>query len=115
MRRLLEHVPEDGQHGVRHDGLYGSAARTKRNACREIVGGLTEVAPEERIRPRGPICRCGAPLVLLLTVRGRWGGKGNSNRKGHERGRASSGEGFAQQGDEPVTASAEKRSLRLRL
>lgn len=115
VRRLLEHVPEDGQHGVRHYGLYGSAARVKRNACREIVGGLAETAPAERSRPTGPICRCGAPLVLLLTVRGRWGGKANSNRKGHARQEASSDNGFAQQVNEPVTTSAEKRSLRDRL
>ena len=115
VRRLLEHVPEDGQHGVRHYGLYGSAARAKRNACREIVGGLEEVGPEERARPTGPICRCGAPLVLLLTVRGRWGRKGNSNKEGHARGQAGSDGRFAQQVDEPVTASAEKRSLRERL
>ena len=114
-RRLLEHVPEDGQHGVRHYGLYGSAAREKRNRCRESVGGLSEVRLGERPRPVGPICRCGAPLVLLLRVRGRRSRKANSNGMGHARARASSDERFVQQVDEPDTASAEKRSLRLRL
>ena len=35
MRRLLLHVPEPGQHMVRHYGLYAGAARNSRNACRD--------------------------------------------------------------------------------
>lgn len=40
IRRLLMHVPEPGIHTVRHYGLYGSAAREKRNLCRAQMGDL---------------------------------------------------------------------------
>lgn len=40
MRRLLLHVPAPGTHTVRHYGLYGGAAREKRNICRQLWGDL---------------------------------------------------------------------------
>ena len=42
IRRLLMHVPEQGQHMVRHYGLYAGAAKVKRSICREQLGGLAE-------------------------------------------------------------------------
>ena len=40
IRRVLLHVPEPGQHMVRHYGLYAGAAKVRRNVCREQLGGL---------------------------------------------------------------------------
>ena len=40
IRRLFLHVPEPGQHTVRHYGLYASACRLKRNRCRSELGTL---------------------------------------------------------------------------
>jgi len=42
VRRILWHVPEIGVHVVRHYGLYSSNNKKKRNACREVIGGLYE-------------------------------------------------------------------------
>lgn len=46
--RLLAHVPEPGLHTVRHYGLYGAAAREKRNACREKMGDGVGIEPGNR-------------------------------------------------------------------
>ena len=35
VQRLLWHVPEKGQHLIRHYGLYGHQAKAQRNRCRE--------------------------------------------------------------------------------
>ena len=106
IRRLLIHVPENGQHVVRHYGLYAGAARRRRNRCREQISGTVECCSAER--PKRPItCRCGAPLRLI----GRYAAprlKANSL----ERALATLP---VQQIDEAVKAQAEKTSLVLRL
>lgn len=38
IERLLWHVPEKGQHLIRHYGLYGHHAKEQRNQCREQLG-----------------------------------------------------------------------------
>jgi len=106
LRRLLLHVPEAGQHVVRHYGLYAGAARTRRNRCRQALG-LPEEQSVEDATDTAPTCRCGRPLRLIGTYRpGRR--KGNSLEK-------RVAEGFVQQVDEPVTAEAEKTPPSLRL
>jgi len=110
IRRLLQHVPETGQHMVRHYGLYAGACRRKRDLCRAEVGGIVECGPKRRAAtsPRAPICRvCGHPLRLrwVQTARPR---KANSYRIGI-------GARYAQRDDEPVTAKAKKTSSSPRL
>lgn len=67
LRRLMLHVPETGQHMVRHYGLYASAAKQRRNQCRETIGGLMEnIRPvSTRVKPAMLSClECGAVLRL---------------------------------------------------
>lgn len=42
LRRLLDHVPEPGQHVVRHYGLYGHRAKGKRQQVRKLLGLTAE-------------------------------------------------------------------------
>ena len=106
LRRMMMHVPEPGQHVVRHYGLYAGAARRRRNRCREQCGGTTEIA--RQAVPKEPLrCHCGASLTHLRTLKGRWR-KANSLRE-----RVT--DGFVQHGVEPVTARAEKTSFKLTL
>lgn len=42
MERILWHVPEPGQHGIRHYGLYAHQARPKRALCRVQLGQAPE-------------------------------------------------------------------------
>ena len=113
IRRLLQHVPETGQHMIRHYGLYAGACREKRNACRGEVGGLIERTASEGVvdptaGPKTPICRgCGHPLRLRWTQNAA-PRKANSYRI-ERRVRD------VQQQDEPVTAAAKKPSSPLRL
>jgi hypothetical protein len=107
IRRLLTHVPETGQHVVRHYGLYGGAARRRRDRCRAQLGYKPEQKPDAR--PREPLrCRCGAALRHLRIIQQRQWRKGNSLK-------ARVLECWVQQGVEPVTAKAEKTSLQMRL
>lgn len=85
IRRLLLHVPEQGQHMVRHYGLYGGAAKAKRNACREQIGGLMEkLKPKDDIpehQETALLCRsCGGLLRLRMTMY-QSRGKANSYKK----------------------------------
>lgn len=84
MERVLWHVPEPGQHGIRHYGLYAHQARPKRALCRQQLGQAPE---QERIEASdwttfmaqfGPAritqCpRCGQPLVRGRTIAKRRG------------------------------------------
>jgi hypothetical protein len=110
LRRLLDHVPEPGQHVVRHYGLYASASRNKRNLCREQIGGLEECAPEkssEATHIKKLKCAdCGEKLRLLIVIRG--GLKGNSYKE--ERPGVK-----VQQYDQPDIAEAKKPSSRMRV
>lgn len=70
VRRLMLHVPETGQHMVRHYGLYASAAKVKRNHCREQIGGLMESVENEESEKEtiSLLCRgCGAVMRLKKT------------------------------------------------
>jgi len=80
VRRLILHVPESGQHMVRHYGLYASAARKRRNICREQIGGLMESVGDvgSVSEPSVLICKgCGAEMNLKVTFHNRLR-KGNS-------------------------------------
>ena len=110
IRRLLQHVPESGQHMVRHYGLYAGACRKKRNACREDVGGIMEEVSKTgaSTSAMAPICRaCGHPLRLRWVERGK-PRKANSYR-------VQVPTRHVQQEDEPVTAPAKKMSTPMRL
>ena len=39
IERVLWHVPEKGQHHIRHYGLYAPQAHLKRERCQELLGG----------------------------------------------------------------------------
>jgi len=112
IRRLLQHVPESGQHMIRHYGLYGGASRRKRNECRQQVGGLLENADTASVVGSHTLiavtCReCGAPMRRKWT-QAALPRKANSYR-------VEIRDGSVQQGDEPVMAEAKKTSLPLRL
>lgn len=68
IRRLLLHVPEPGLHTVRHYGLYGSAARERRNLCRGLWGdlsGIEDGPASERKSMVEFLCRtCSRVMVL---------------------------------------------------
>ncbi len=106
LRRLMTHIPEPGQHVVRHYGLYGGAARERRNRCREQLGRTTEIAPEYRtLQPLK--CRCGGILRHMRVIDPTWR-KGNSLK---QLPRSKS----VQQRVEPVSAKTKKISLRVRV
>ena len=110
IRRLLQHVPETGQHMVRHYGLYAGACRRKRELCREQVGGIVESGAEapRPSRPMTPVCKaCGHPMRLKWVQSGR-PRKANSYRIGIVA-------GHVQQGNEPVMAEDKKMSSPMRL
>jgi len=48
VERLLWHVPEKGQHLIRHYGLYGHQAHAQRNRCRQQLGQAPEA---DKIKP----------------------------------------------------------------
>ena len=110
MRRLLQHVPEEGQHMVRHYGLYAGAAKSKRAQCREQLGGLLESTGAEKERAESKLrCgHCGESLSCKWSVYPRRK-KANSYRV------ESVAENPAiwqvQQRNEPVIGRGKKRSL----
>lgn len=110
VRRLLLHVPEPGQHMVRHYGLYAGAARQKRNQCREEIGGLLEAhEPDKESNHQSMICRgCGAVLRLKWALFPR-------RRKGNSYKVESMAEWHVQQVDEPVIGQGKKKITALRL
>jgi hypothetical protein len=110
IRRLLQHVPETGQHMVRHYGLYAGASRVKRNSCRRQVGGLIERAPEHLTpqRSKSPECRSCGSRLRLRWIQHAAPRKANSYRREIR-------QGDVQQVNEPVVAEAKKTSPRLTL
>lgn len=79
MARVLWHVPETGQHTVRHCGLYSHRSRAKRNLCRASLGQAPEaetVAPLEWQRfltdlgqgNKGKCSQCGRPLLRCHSI-----------------------------------------------
>ena len=114
MRRLLMHVPEQGQHMVRHYGLYAGAAKVKRAICREQLGGLVEGIESRGEKEKTALkCRsCG------MRLRWRWSTypmrqKGNSYRV--ESGPSSLQNRQVQQANEPVVGQGQKKIIALRL
>jgi len=86
IRRIMLHVPETGQHMVRHYGLYSSAGRDQRNTCRNIVGGLTEnhSLDERKACATMVTCKdCGAETRLVFSYYC-MAGKGNSYKAEHD-------------------------------
>jgi len=107
IRRILLHVPEPGQHMVRHYGLYGGAAKVKRNRCREQIGGLMEELctdePTDNVQEKVLLCRhCGHALKLRKTSYPRRE-KGNSYK-------VTFNPAYVQPDGEPVATLAKKRS-----
>jgi hypothetical protein len=110
IRRLMLHVPETGQHMVRHYGLYASAAKGKRNQCREVIGGLMESmeAASAAIQPAKLLCSdCGAVMRLKHSYYIR-ASKGNSIKE-------ESDKGHVQQVDEADKTLSKKTPPPLRL
>ena len=107
IRRILLHVPESGQHMVRHYGLYGGAAKVKRNRCREQIGGLVEALctdeSVDNVQKKVLLCRhCGHVLKLRKTSY-------QSREKGNSY-KVTLNPAHVQPDGEPVTALAKKRS-----
>lgn len=103
IRRLLLHVPETGQHMVRHYGLYGGASRERRNHCRDQIGGLLEKHGQQD-RKREPLsCRCCNGSLRLKWVQ-------YANRKKGISYRVRFWERDVQQNDEPDIDWAKKYS-----
>lgn len=110
IRRVMLHVPETGQHMVRHYGLYSSAARHQRNSCREKIGGLAEAHPENASEGCATMveCKeCGAQTRLIGCYFGR-GQKGNSYRVELDA-------RHVQQADEPDQTQIKKTPTPMRL
>lgn len=114
IRRLLQHVPEEGQHTVRHYGLYAGAARRKRALCREQIGGLQEsVGTEIEKKERALRCgSCGEGLSWKWSVYPKRK-KANSYRVESES--ESLPKWQVQQRDEPVIGRVKKKITALRL
>lgn len=109
IRRILLHVPETGQHMVRHYGLYAGASRIRRNRCREQIGGLLETIKERgEASVEGLMCKCCGSKMRLKWASFPRRGKGNSYRVEID-------EGHVQQGDEPDIRQGKKKITALRL
>jgi len=110
IRRVMLHVPETGQHMVRHYGLYSSAGRNQRNTCRKQVGGLTEndTAIERKVCATMVVCKdCGAETRLVVSYYGT-ARKGNSYK-------AELDARHVQQDDEPDKTQIKKPPMLMRL
>lgn len=110
IRRVLLHVPETGQHMVRHYGLYAGAAKVRRNVCREHLGGLMEAlgAAEEKEK-KEMVCRCCSSVMRLKWVMYVKRKKANSYKVEFNAKR------YVQQGDEPVIGRGKKKITAQRL
>lgn len=109
IRRVLLHVPETGQHTVRHYGLYAGASRKRRNACREHLGGLIEALQHtEHPTTSSLICRCCDSQMRLKWAIHPKPPKGISYRVDFDA-------GHAQHVDEPDTGQGKKNITALRL
>ena len=114
LRRLLLHVPEKGQHMVRHYGLYSAAAKEKRAKCREQLGGLQDRLESESKQEKLTLtCRCcGSRLSWRWSIYPKRI-KGNSYRV--ESTRIEHPVRHIQQIDEADTSVIKKRSPRMRV
>ena len=106
---MLLHVPESGQHTVRHYGLYAGASRKKRNNCRELLGGLLEkLQNTEEPKTVKLTCRCCGSEMRL-----KWAEHPKS-RKGISYIQALDA-GHVQHADEPDIGQGKKKIEALRL
>lgn len=114
VRRVLLHVPEQGQHMVRHYGLYAGAAKTKRAICRAHLGGLLESMESRPEAIAAPLrCRgCGLGLSWKWSVYPRQ--KKGISYKVESKGDDPT-EWQVQQQDEPVIGRDKKKITALRL
>lgn len=58
LKRVLEHVPENGMHTVRHYGLYASSSKVRREQCKKLLGDLTDVRPTAGMKEENVILFC---------------------------------------------------------
>ena len=83
--RLLLHVPEPGLHTIRHYGLYGSAARDKRNSCRERLGdsvGIETGTKSQSSSMAELLCKtCSQSMAIRFRRYVRRKAKGNSYKQ----------------------------------
>ena len=109
IRRVLLHVPESGQHTVRHYGLYAGASRKKRNNCRELLGGLLETLQNtEELKTVKLTCRCcGSEMRLKWAIHPK-PRKGISYKQVFDA-------GHVQHDDEPDIGQGKKKTFALRL
>ena len=79
MERVLWHVPESGQHTVRHCGLYSHRSRAKRNLCRPLLGQGPEPEASEPLEwqrflsdlghgEKGKCSQCGRALLRCQKI-----------------------------------------------
>ena len=92
IERVLWHVPETGQHTVRHYGLYSHHSRDKRQRCRQPLGQgpeqkITEPLDWQRFLEeigqgeKGKCSQCGQPLLRCHSIGAtRWSDKNSINK-----------------------------------
>lgn len=118
VRRLLLHVPEQGQHMVRHYGLYAAAAKHKRTICSEQLGEFQHAIRSDGKEPQCLSCgQCGQRLSWRWSIHPR---RKKANSYNRESARVQKREGgdlvwHVQQVDEPDIGQGKKRITALRL
>lgn len=114
MRRLLQHVPEAGQHMVRHYGLYAGAAKRKRALCHELLGGLLESIGTEKAKAENQLLcgTCGESLSWKWSV---YPKRKKANSYKVESVAEAPALWQVQQRDEPVIGRVKKKITALRL
>ena len=92
IERILWHVPETGQHTVRHYGLYSHHSRAKRNLCRRQLGQPPETDNTEPLDwqrfladigqgEKGKCSQCGQALLRCQSIGAtRWRDKNSINK-----------------------------------
>jgi hypothetical protein len=93
IERVLWHVPETGQHSVRHYGLYSHHSRAKRNQCRRQLGQPPETDNTEPLQwqqfltdigrgEKGKCSQCGQALLRCQSIGAtRWRDKNSINKR----------------------------------
>jgi len=94
---------------VRHYGVYAGAAKVRRNACREQLGGLMESLNESvQVEKEELYCSCCGSMMRLA-----W--RIYPKRKKANSYKVESREWQVQQQDEPVIGRGKKKITALRL
>lgn len=112
LRRLLMHVPEQGQHMVRHYGLYAAAAKKKRAKCKGLLGEPANAGDSDaKDEDEKHFCRqCRLPMRRIWTQLPDKR-KGNSFKEEY----ADIKTRLVQQIDEPDIGQDKKKIMALRL